>query len=173
MNFKKSLVSLAAVMALSGVSSADTATKYIHLTSKTHDGAWVMFGVNGFSSGIPSVIGKTAAAGFSENFSDIEEERVDDDQETEGLFVGGKPLASVEVIDNDAGLITTLSVGVDITDVPYEAKEPVRTIYVKFQPNGKPLVKFNYKASLEGKVLEIKYNDVMYKLAALDQKKYL
>lgn len=170
MNFKKSLVSLAAVMALSGVSSADTATKYIHLTSKTHDGAWVMFGVNGFSSGIPSVIGKTAAAGFSENFSDIEEERVDDDQETEGLFVGGKPLASVEVIDNDAGLITTLSVGVDITDVPYEAKEPVRTIYVKFQPNGKPLVKFNYKASLEGKVLEIKYNDVMYKLAALDQK---
>lgn len=167
MNYKKSLLSLATIIALSGVASADTATKYVPLTSATHDGSWILFGVNGFSTGVANPVVETSTS-FSENFTALEDTRTDDDQATSGLHVAGGDLGSVEVIDNNDATYT-LQVGVNITDVPYEEMEPVRTMYVKFGADAAPSVKFNYKASLEGKVLELLSNGKLYKVAAISQ----
>ena len=155
MNYKKSLLSLVTIMALSGTAVADGSATYVPLTTTTEDASWVLFGVNGFSNGVPSnaVAGPTS---FSAGLTELEDTTVTDELATSGLTVGGKDLASLTALA-EAGL-TALKVGVNITGITYEATEPVRTMYIKVNDTS-PNVKFDYKASLEGLTMEIIVNN--------------
>ncbi|SFV75869.1 Predicted cell-wall-anchored protein SasA (LPXTG motif) [hydrothermal vent metagenome] len=157
MNYKKSLVSFAAAMALSTTNViADTAAIYVPLTTATHDASWVMFGVNGFSNGDPT----TASSGtsdFSAGLTALEDTITSDDNATSGLTVSGGDLASLQALA-ESGL-TGLKIGMDITNLTYEPTEPVRTMYVKVGSTSSPNMKFNYKASLEGHQMEIVINN--------------
>ncbi len=155
MNYKKSLLSLVTIMALSGTASADGSATYLPLTTTANDASWVLFGVNGFSNGVPSnaVAGPTS---FSAGLTELEDTTVTDELATSGLTVGGKDLASLTALAS-AGL-TALKVGVNITGITYQATEPVRTMYIKVNDTS-PNVKFDYKASLEGLTMEIILNN--------------
>jgi len=155
MNYKKSLLSLVTIMALSGTAVADGSATYVPLTTTTNDASWVLFGVNGFSNGVPSnvVAGPTS---FSAGLTELEDTVVTDELATSGLTVAGGDLASLTALAS-AGL-TALKVGVNISNITYQATEPVRTMYIKVNDTS-PNVKFDYKASLEGLTMEIILNN--------------
>ncbi|MEA1983639.1 MAG: hypothetical protein U9N39_08835 [Campylobacterota bacterium] len=155
MNYKKSILSLAAVIALGSVSLADTNAQYLPLAvdnGSTGDASWILFGVNGFSNGVPSnaVAGPTS---FASGYTSLTDTDTADDVATEGLTVSSKNLASLQGLQEDNSL-SALAIAVNITGVTYEETEPVRSMYVKVNSSA-PNMKFNYKASLEGKNMQI------------------
>ena len=155
MNYKKSLLSLVTVMALSNTVSADTDAIYVPLTNADNDSSWVLFGVNGFSDGVGSGISTPTA--FTAGYIELVDDPGNDAQATEGLPVGANNLASLQGIG-----LTKVQIGVDIAGLTFEATEPVRSMYVRVGGSTQN-VKFNYKASLEGKNMEIFINGVTTK----------
>lgn len=151
MNYKKSLISLVAVMALSGTTSADSTAKYLPLTNASNDSSWVLFGVNGFSSGVATPFGNSST-GYSPDYTELVEADTTDNLETTGMGTAPSNLVSLLALQDAA--LTGLKIGIDITGIPYEATEPVRSMYVKVN-SSTPNVKIDYKASLEGKRVEI------------------
>ena len=158
MNYKKSLLSLAAVLALSNSVIADNTATYLPLTSTTSDSTWVLFGVNGFSDGTPSNLG-TVVGAFGAGLTELEDTVTTDELATSGLISADANgnMASLQ----DIASSTSLKVGVDMTGTIFDATEPVRTMYIKVN-SASPNVKFNYRASLEGKGMEILLNSVLY-----------
>ena len=150
MNYKKSLISLVAAMALSTSALADGNAIYVPMSNSTNDGLWTLIGVNGLSTGKKSVYG-SSTAGYSANFDPLVENNTTDYLETDGL--GG--LVSLLALQ-DSGL-TALQIGMPVTGVTLEKKEPVRSMYVKVN-SSTPNVKINYKASLEGVRVEFYIN---------------
>ena len=159
MNYKKSLLSLVTIMALSGTAYADGGATYVRLTSDAKDSAWTLFGVNGFSDGTASSRA-TASAGFSSSYTTLEEADTQDADASSGLSATGATqpasdnLLSVQAIDDTT--LTELTVAAEVLQ-PYEAKEPVRSMYIKILSNT-PNVKIDYKASMEGQPLELQIN---------------
>ena len=164
MNYKKSLLSLVAIMALSNSIMADSSATYLPLSSTTTDSVWSLFGVNGFSDGTPSTT--TASSNFTSGYTSLEDDPASDDLATSGLNDGTGDLASVQALNGTSPSITELIIGVDITTAPapvYDETEPVRTMYFTVnETNSNPNVKLDYKASLEGKAIEISLNGTMY-----------
>ena len=161
MNYKKSILSLVTIMALSGTASADGTATYLPLTSDDNDASWTLFGVNGFSDGTAS--SRTAVAeGFTAGFTEVEELDTQDARATEGLTAsstdgsGSGYLLSVQAVD-DTGM-SELKVAAQILQA-FEATEPVRSMYIKINSNN-PNVKIDYKASMEGQTLELMMNGV-------------
>ncbi len=154
MNYKKSILSLATIVALNNIALADTTATYLPLTTPTNDTSWTLFGVNGYSNGVPSnaVAGPTS---FSSGLTELDDADATDDVATSGLNVSGGDLASLQGL-SESGL-TSVKIGVDISGVTFEATEPVRSMYIKVNDTD-PNVKFNYKAALEGKNMEIILN---------------
>ena len=151
MNYKNNLLSLVTIMALSGTVLADGGATYIRLTSDNNDSAWTLFGVNGFSDGVASSR-SSSSAGFSSSYTSFEDTDTQDDDSTLGL----SDMLSVQCIDDTT--ISKLEVAAEELH-PFEAKEPVRTMYIKINSNT-PNVKIDYKASMEGQPLELQINDV-------------
>mgnify|MGYP003574165166 CR=1 FL=1 len=163
MNYKKSLLSLATVMALSNTVMADNTATYLPLTSSTTDSVWVLFGVNGFSDGTPSDLGTTTGS-FQAGFTELEDTTTTDALATSGLAAetGSGNMASLQaVVISGVTSPTTLKVGMDMDSTVFNATEPVRTMYVKVN-SASPNLKLDYKASLEGKGMEILINGVLY-----------
>jgi len=164
MNYKKSLLSLAAVMALSSSVTADNTATYLPLTSDSADSMWVLFGVNGFSDGTPSDIG-TSTGSFQAGFSELEDTTTTDALATDGLPAGGSGtdyMASLQsVVISGVTSPSTLKVGMDMSGTIFDATEAVRTMYIKVNSSS-PNLKFDYRASLEGKGMEILINGVLY-----------
>lgn len=163
MNFRKSLLSLAALAALSNTATADTSATYLPLSSSTADSSWILFGVNGFSTGVPTVGAASAPSEFTLGYTQLTEASVVDDLATSGLasVVGGnEDLASLQEIAS----LADLSIAMDITtdSIPFIAEEPVRTMYIALSKTGTPEIKFNYKASLEGRAIEILVGTTIY-----------
>ncbi|MCX6075413.1 MAG: hypothetical protein NTW78_00835 [Campylobacterales bacterium] len=160
MNYKKSLLSLVTIMALSNMAVADDAATYLPLSSKVTDSVWNLFGVNGFSNGVPSAV-SSGTSSFSAGLTSLADIPTTDELATPGLSNGGN-LASLQALLPATPVINTLSVGVDISTTAYNATEPVRSMYMKVGSTSIPNVKFNYKASLEGKAIEILFNGTLY-----------
>ena len=163
MNFKRSLLSLAAFAALSNTVMADPTAAYLPLSSATADSSWILFGVNGFSSGVATVGAVVAASSFSTGYTSLAELSVVDDLATSGLasVVGlNQDLASLQEI----AALADVAIAVDIaTDaIPFVAEEPVRTMYIALTDTGTPEIKFNYKAALEGRAIEILVGTTLY-----------
>ena len=161
MNYKKSILSLVTIMALSGTVAADGLATYLPLTTPTNDGSWILFGVNGFSDGIASQRA-AVAAGFSADFVEVEDTITTDDAGTWGISVSDATqpaddnMLKVQGID-DVNL-GVLKVAVK-NEQTFEQLEPVRSMYIKLN-SASPNVKIDYKASLEGQTLELMYGGV-------------
>jgi len=160
MNYKKSLLSLVTIMALGNMAVADDAATYLPLSSTVTDSVWSLFGVNGFSNGVASSV-SSGASSFSAGLTELADAVVGDEMATAGLSNGGN-LASLQALLPATPAITSLSVGVDISTTIYNAIEPVRSMYMKVGSTSIPNVKFNYKASLEGKAIKILLNGNPY-----------
>ena len=172
MNYKKSILSLVTIMALCGTASADTSATYLRLTSGSNDSSWTLFGVNGFSSGVASARG-TSSSDFSANYVEVVEAigETQDQMATCGLGSTGTEKLCVQVVDDTS--ITELKVAT-LNDQPFEAKEPVRSMYIKLLSNT-PNVKIDYKASLEGQTLELLLNEstaTLYAVTINEQNTY-
>lgn len=153
---KNSILSLVTIMALAtSATMADTSATYLPLTTKTHDSSWILFGVNGFSNGVSSDASANQTS-FSNGLTELEDADATDNLASEGLDVSGKHLASLQGL-KESGL-SSVKVGVDITGITYEETEPVRSMYIKVNDDNAPNVKFNYKAALENKTMEIIIN---------------
>ena len=153
MKLKKSILSLAAVMALSSTAMADNSATYLPLTTTAADASWILFGVNGFSNGIPSTTEAVATA-FSTGFTSLEDTDATDDLAIAGLATGaaGTEMATLQGLKNTG--LTSVNVGVDISAETYDPTEVVRTMYIQINSSS-PNIKFDYKASLESKSMEL------------------
>ena len=148
--FKKGLLSLSAIMALSTSVFGSGAT-YLPLTSATNDNHWIMFGVNGFK--VDGAIPATGAV-FSSWGATLIDPTLDN-IEISGLpDASGKDLAKVKVLSP----LSSIEVNVDVSDVTFSQTEPVRSMYIEAGGKSNADVLFKYKASLEGKTLEFKVN---------------
>lgn len=155
MNYRKSILSIVTAMALANSAMADTTATYLPLTNTTNDNSWILFGVNDFSNGEPSnaVSGPTS---FSSGLVESAEDVATDNNATDIYDMGGgKYLASLQGLDESD--LTHVKVGINTSGITYSETEPVRSMYIKVNDTD-PNVKLNYKASLEGKYMEIIVN---------------
>ncbi len=178
MNFKRSILSLAAVLALNSTVTADPNATYVPLTSKEFDKAWIMFGVNDFSTGIPTPA--ASDSDFSTGYSVVEEASTSDDLVSPSQAVidagvdnttfassTGENMATFQALKdaNGAPLITdTLNLALKTTDVVYSEQQPIRSMYIAIQTsptdtNTVAKIKLNYRSSLEGRTVEIQLNN--------------
>jgi len=173
MNYKKNILSLVTIIALSGTAMADTGARYVRLTSNVNDASWTLFGVNGFSNGIAS--SRFAITGnFDGSFTAVQDTEVDDVLSVCGLksttgVVSGN-LLCVQAIDDKE--LSDVQVAAAITQ-PYEPTEPVRTMYIKVD-RSYPSIKVDYKASMEGQELQVMINEdnVIYTVTLDEDKTY-
>ena len=165
MNLRKSLLSLATIMALSTSVSADGTATYLPLSSGTTDSVWSLFGVNGFSDGEPSSLTGSSSGSFQAGFTEVEDTTPGDEAAESGLAAatGGGDMATLQSLDG-----TALLVGMDMTGTHFEVTESVRTMYVRIAGSTQNM-KFDYKSSLEGKGIEILYGGVLYSVSAISQ----
>jgi len=154
MNYKKSLLSLVTIMALNNAVVADDSATYMPLASDTVDSSWILFGVNGFSTGVPSTI-VTGTTSFSAGTTTYTDTVTSDAKGT----LGADGLVTLQAL---AGLgVTTLSVGINVSGVVLDQTEAVRSMYMKVGSTV-PNVRLEYKISLEGKTVEILLNGTLY-----------
>lgn len=156
MNYKKSLISIVAAMALSTSALADGNAIYVPMSNTVKDGQWKLIGVNGLSTGVASTFG-TSTAGYTSGYESLEDTNTSDYLETLGL----RDLVSVQALQSEG--LTGLEIAVEgAASVTFEPKEPVRSMYVIVgSAASQPNVKINYKASLEGAGVEFYINNDM------------
>ena len=171
MNYRKSLLSLVAVMALSNTVIADSNTKYVPLTSKTVDSAFVLFGVNGFSDGTHG--GSSGASSFSGSFTGVIEDTVyGDELSVNGVYedaplTTGPYFMTLQALASDTALNATFSIAINPSTLVYTEEEAVYTMYLKIE--GVITAKIDYKSSLEGKTIEIIRNGSSYNIALSEE----
>ena len=157
MTYKKSIISLATVMALSGTALADGSATYLPLNTVANDRAWVMFGVNDFSNGVSSSTLATIGA-FTADF-DVVTDDPTDTLATEGfLSSDGKKMGSVQGVLNSSGgpYFTELKVGLKSSDLEFSETSPLRSMYISIEgTDSVAKIKLNYKAGLEGREVEV------------------
>ena len=149
-NYKKSLLSFAAVTA---IATSSLVADYLPLTTASHDFQWVSVGISGLKSdGVPAV--DAVAGAFSiDGVDDGQPENVITDASSadllpvSGMERGGKDLVKLDLI---TGLSTEIRI--DTTLHTYLETDPVRTMYVAV--DGTILFAVEYKATLEGEKLE-------------------
>jgi len=162
MNFKKSLLSVAAATAIAATSLA---ANYVPLTTTTTDNTWVLFGVSGLKSASGALV-----AGEDGVFSiaDSADYALTDtsDETAGGLSVygvtssDGKNLVELYNINQAKVEIRINPVIVNSTEkIAYDETDPVKTIYVKLTEAGSPAFSVSYKSSLEGYTMEYSIDD--------------
>ncbi len=145
-NYKKSLMSLAAVVALSTSATAG----YIPLAdSAGYDQQWVLFGVTGLKQ--TGAGAGTSAGEFS--IADDEAFAVTDATKdelfTSGLVVDSKHVGKVKSISVDR-----VEIRIDTTGLTYNETEPLHTMYVTMEAGAGPAFVVSYRGALEGKTME-------------------
>ena len=156
-NYKKCLLSLAAIMAMSPAINA--AQDYLPLATKAKDYRWVMFGVDGF-------VGGSQTASFDLAGTEGSDTTVTDEVGTDIFMVAANQyLGNIKALPGLSGAssLTTLKVNMNISNIAYVETEPMRTMYMQLpSSNGsatEPNVLFTYKSSLEGKSIELQNSD--------------
>jgi len=148
-NYKKSLLSLATVMALS--TTAATAG-YIPLTGAGAglDNQWVLFGVTGLlSSGTG---GGTTAGTFS--ISDDTKYTIIDSTKDE-KFTRGLEVSSGNFLGKaKTYTVSYVQVRINTDDFKSKVTEPVHTMYVTMASGSGPAFAVTYDAALEGRTME-------------------
>ena len=147
MNYKKSLMSLAAVVALAGTSLS---ANYIPLNNSATGTPWVLFGVTGLkTTGAGS--GSTAGVfSITDNTANTKTDAGSDELFTEGFLAStGESLAKIKAIS-----VATLEVRVDTTSLTYNEQEPVHTMYVTMEAGASPAFAITYRSSMEGKAMQ-------------------
>jgi len=136
-NYKKSLLSVAAVMALS---VSPISANYISLADSTGaDEQWTLFGVTGLKT--TGAGAGTSAGTFSitDNTANAVTDATLDELYVEGLLAStGESLAKVKVLDP----YSTIEVRVDTTGAVFNETEAVRTMYVTMTEGGGPAFAF-------------------------------
>ena len=140
-NYKKSLLSVAAAAAITATSLS---AGYLPLTSDSNDNEWVIFGVSGVKTDgavatIPGAFSITADG--TNDTTDL----LADEIET----ANANALYSVKAITD-----ANVEVRIDVATTVYLESDPVRTIYVDSSNDGSPNFAVSYKSSLEAKTLE-------------------
>jgi hypothetical protein len=159
-NYKKSLLSLVAITALS---SSAMGSSYLPLANTSNDSQWILFGVNGYkiNGGAPA---ETAIFSVHGAASDTQvTDSTADDLAVAGLnaTAGDATTAMAEVKAlylGGTGELTSITANVDSLSTTYSTTEPIRTMYIKAQGNSYADAQFTYKASLEGLELEFQIN---------------
>jgi hypothetical protein len=164
MNYKTSILSLAAVVALNSALFADPYASYLPLTNKVNDNAWIMFGVNNFSDGIKTTGGTDGI--FTGGYTIVSEADVSDDLSTGGFLdaTNTYDMASFQALkDSNANPYFTSSVELALksNDLTYHETQPVRSMYIAIREsttdtNSISKIKLNYRAVLEGREIEIR-----------------
>jgi len=160
-NYKKSLLSLATILA---IGSSSVSADYIPLSVEGHttNSPWVLFGVNGFVSEGSSSSSSTIAGEFSitdndlntaKDISDPVDELYGADSSTD---TDGRQF--IDASSNSLGKVKSLSatrleVRIDLTDIVFQQRDPERIIYVS-KNNSSPVFSLKYRASLEGKTVQ-------------------
>ena len=140
-NYKKSLLSVAAAAAITATSLS---AGYLPLTSDSNDNEWVIFGVSGVKTdgAVATVPGAfSIAADGTNDTTDL----LADEIET----ANANALYSVKAITD-----ADVEVRIDVSGVTYLESDPVRTIYVDSSGDNSPNFAVSYKSSLEAKKLE-------------------
>ena len=152
-NYKKSLLSIAAVTALS-VSTLSAG--YIPLTgSGGEEEQWVLFGVTGLKTTGAGAGTSAGAFSVSSGTANTITDATQDDLFTEGLLAStGESLGKVKVL----APYSQVEVRVDTTGAVYNETEPVRTMYVTLIDGGSPSFALTYRSSLEGLTLQYSTN---------------
>jgi hypothetical protein len=181
MNYKKNILSLAAIVALSTSAYADSRATYTPLTNTTNDNAWIMFGVNGFANGLPSETNTNGV--FTNGYDTVQEDNLGDNLATPfegigatanangtGLYPstaasGAKNMATIQAIKDATGTPyfsgTSLVVAIESSTSLYSETQPVRSMYIAIEPADTiSKIKLDYKAALEGKTFEIQIDGV-------------
>lgn len=151
---RKNILSLAACSAICTNIYAASNTQYVPLTTSADDNSWILFGVNGFSDGISSSGG--SGDSFNPNGTTLTDTPADG-VATAGLNPGGGDMAKLQALnlaDNTAEL-SAITINVDISDVSFSPTEPTRVMYIDANEVTGVDLRFEYKASLEGKTLEM------------------
>lgn len=178
MNYKKSILSLAAILAFNNSVSADPNASYVRLTNKTYDKAWVMFGVNNFGDGTSSA--PSASGVFTAGYDTVTEADPTDDLASPSLAViaaavtgtyfkdsGTKNMATFQALKDASGApyyTAPVTMGLKTSDLTFSETQPIRSMYIAIQTgpsdtNTKSVIKLNYNALLEGRSVEIQLNN--------------
>lgn len=144
LNYKKSLLSVAAIAALTVTSLS---ANYIPLTDTAgNDKAWVLFGVTGLKTTGAGAGTSAGTFGIPDNTADKVIDTTDD-LFTEGFLAStGQSLGKVKVLKP----YNTIQVRIDTSGAVFNNTEPIRTMYVALKDGGGPAFAVTYRASLEG-----------------------
>ena len=152
-SFKKSLISLAAVMAISSVATAAT-SNYVPLATDTRDYTWKMFGVDGlFGSGSSTAF--TTGGGWG----NLEDPTADENSVSGIQDAGaGGDLVQLKALSGTANDLTGgVIINVNNTDTIWSETEPTRTMFIAAEGTAANVM-VTYKASLEDLEIEIQSN---------------
>ena len=151
-NYKKSLLSVATAAA---IMTSSLAADYLPLTTPTKDFQWVSIGISGLKSDGTAEVPAVAGAFRIDGVVDGEPENVITDADSadllpvSGMQRGGKDLVKMDLL---SGLTTEIRI--DTTGNTYLESDPVRTMYVKISGTSTILFSVEYKATMEGQILE-------------------
>lgn len=152
-NYKKSLLS---VVTATAIMTSSLAADYLPLTTATEDYQWVSIGISGLKSDGTAEVPAVAGA-FRITDADAENVLVDADA-TDLLPVSGmtrvKDLVKLDLL---SGLSTEIRI--DTSANTYLESDPTRTMYVKIAGTSTILFSVEYKATMEGQILEFSVND--------------
>ena len=171
MNYKKSILSLVTILALNNAVLADPNATYLPLTNKTNDNAWIMFGVNDFSSGVATPPASDGT--FSAGFSQVTEVSTSDDLASPSAAIianaaagtmfqdstGAKNMATFQALKDSSGaplIPFSLVMAINTIDTTFSETQPIRSMYISLEgAPSVPKIKLNYKSTLEGQDVEI------------------
>lgn len=147
---KRSLISLAAVMAIGSVANAAT-SNYVPLATDAKDFTWKLFGVDGLYGGSSSTAFSTGS-GWSTLV-----DPTSDTVAVSGITVGTGDMMELKALDGTSDDLTSITINVDTTDLAFSETEPIRTMFVSVGGTVTNAM-IRYKSSMEGEVIEIQYN---------------
>ena len=157
-NYKKSLISLATVLAIA--TSVSAANDYLRLASDSKDYGWVMFGVDGYA-GNSQTADFSAGGSWDATLTDTG----NNEAATSGLAAltgAGAPGDMVEVKAlniNTTEELSAINLNMDMTGTVFSYTEPMRTMFITAPSTAsEPTAMISYKASLEGETVEIQLN---------------
>ena len=156
-NYKKSLLSLAAILAMTSVVSAQN---YIPLTNDNFDYRWSMFGIDGFK--LDGATQASTAAFTAGNWTTLQDVGANDS--ATGGYGGLIELKALNLdVASAASELTSVTINLDATVETFSETEAMRTMFLKIPSlpattTDTANVMVTYKASLEGKSVEFRVN---------------
>ena len=150
-SYKKTLISLAAVLAISSMGNAAT-SNYVPFATDTDDYAWKMIGVDGIFGGSSS----TFSTGT--NYDSLEDATIDEVASV-GIAVGTGNMMEIKGLTGVS--VTNVLINTDTTGLVWREEESYRTMFISaMDDNDVVNVMVTYKSSMEGNIVEIQMNSI-------------